>query len=55
MATFFMVFLQQFSGITPIIPYAFWYCYNAVPDKFYFPLIIFLIMLVFSQGMPTLI
>jgi hypothetical protein len=55
MATFFMVFLQQFSGINAIIPYAFWFCYNAVLDKFYFPLIIFLMMMFSAQAMPTLI
>ena len=55
MAPFFMVLLQQFSGINAIIPYAFWFCYNAAPEKFYFPLIIFLIMMFSSQAMPILI
>ncbi len=55
MATFFMVLIQQLSGINAVIPYGFYLCYNAVLDKFYFPLIIFLIMMIACQAMPTLI
>lgn len=55
MAAFAVVFLQQFSGINAFIPYAFWFCYNAAPEKFYLPLIMFLIMMISAQAMPTLI
>lgn len=51
--SFSIVFLQQFSGLPTLAAYGFWYCYNAVPDKFYFPIIIFLIMLLASQLAPT--
>lgn len=54
-ATFSIIFLQQFSGLPTLTAYGFWYCYNAVPDKFYFPTIVFLIILLSSQMTPTLL
>jgi len=54
-ASFSVILMQQFSGLPTLTAYGFWYCYNAVPDKFYFPIIIFLIMLLASQAFPTLL
>ena len=55
MAAVAIVFLQQFSGINAFIPYAFWFCYNGAPEKYYLPIIMFLIMMFSAQSMPSLV
>ena len=53
--SFFIIAVQQLSGIPAVISYAYIYSFNAIPDKLYFPTIFFLIMAVTSQIFPTLI
>jgi hypothetical protein len=55
MAAFLILALQQFSGIHAFIPYGFYLTFNAAPNKFYLPVILFIIMALSSQLTPLLL